>query len=270
MKPEEGLCESLETHSVGFPYCAGATTQIVKVTLLFGLLVLAVCVDGGTQLHVYRYQVHLRGSAVAAPLASSSTSRQPQMSVQLSLAPTSNSSSSRGRACAPVATANRVYDTPDAALEGAASLAEDVALQVFTHYIPAAAAGVVDMEGMSVVQPGSSSSGSSAPEASQPPGQETAAAAAAAEGDSSDAVKRVVLSGADLMLWRLLLLVKLEAAAGQAIGQVALLAASGELQQDFRVSPWVTQHRCLGSGHGRCQAGTANVCMHAPVVCLHA
>jgi hypothetical protein len=43
------------------------------------------------------------------------------------------------------------------------------------------------------------------------------------------------LGPADLLLWRWLACLKLEAAARQAVGQVAPLAGSGELQQDFQV-----------------------------------
>jgi hypothetical protein len=112
-------------------------------------------------------------------------------------------------------------------------LAQLAAEHVFSHFVPAAAEGVTDLEGLSVTQPGTTAT-SSSPQQQREGTAEAAAAAPAADGASA-AAKQVLLSEADLVLWRLLLLAKLQAAGRQAIGQVALLAASGRLQQDFQV-----------------------------------
>jgi hypothetical protein len=116
----------------------------------------------------------------------------------------------------------RVYDTPDAATEGAAELAVQAAQQVYTHYVPAAAEGVVDLEGLSVTQQ----------QQQQHQHQQQELQSQALQSSGSGGAQ---LSEADNMLWRLLLLARLEAAGRQAIGQVAPLAASGQLQQDLKV-----------------------------------
>jgi hypothetical protein len=106
-------------------------------------------------------------------------------------------------ATAAVGKVRRVYDSSDAATDGAAALAVQAAQQVYTHYAPVVTQGGWDAEAAGL------------------------AVSRAAEG--------VQLSEADTMLWRLLLLARIETAGRQAIGQVAPLAASGELQQDLQV-----------------------------------
>jgi hypothetical protein len=150
-----------------------------------------------------RYQLALQGTAVASPL--SAGGRQPQLSVTLSFSPSTAAGigSSTGSSAAsgpPVAKVQRVYDSTDAATDGAGALAVQAAQEVYTHFVPAATEGVTDLLGMTV---------------------------SGAQG--------VQLSEADNMLWRLLLLARLETAGRQAVGQVAPLAASGELQQGLQV-----------------------------------
>lgn len=145
-----------------------------------------------------RYQLALQGTAVASPLAAGG--RQPQLSVTLSFSPSIATASGSSTAPPPVAKVQRVYDSTDAATDGAGALAVQAAQQVYTHFVPAATEGVTDLVGLTV---------------------------SGAQG--------VQLSEADNMLWRLLLLARLETAGRQAVGQVAPLAASGELQQDLQV-----------------------------------
>jgi hypothetical protein len=148
----------------------------------------------------HRYQLNLQGTAVAAPLAA--TGRQPQLLVSLTVQPAGAITISSGiMATAAVATVQRVYDSSDAATDGAAALAVQAAQQVYTHYAPVVTQGGSEAEGLAV----------------------------------SGAAGGIQLSEADTMLWRLLLLAKIESAGRQAIGQVAPLAASGELQQDLQV-----------------------------------
>lgn len=145
-----------------------------------------------------RYQLALQGTAVASPLAAGG--RQPQLSVTLSFSPSIATASGSSTAPPPVAKVQRVYDSTDAATDGAGALAVQAAQQVYTHYVPAATEGVTDLVGLTV---------------------------SGAQG--------VQLSEADNMLWRVLLLARLETAGRQAVGQVAPLAATGELQQDLQV-----------------------------------
>lgn len=146
-----------------------------------------------------RYQLNLQGTAGAAPQAA--LGRQPQLRVSLTIHPAAASSSSSSTAAAAVAKVQRVYNSSDAATDGAAALAVQAAQQLYTHYAPAVAQGGGEAAGL------------------------------ATYGGAGG----VQLSEADNMLWRLLLLAKIETAGRQAIGQVAPLAASGELQQDLQV-----------------------------------
>jgi hypothetical protein len=136
-----------------------------------------------------------------------------------------------------VAKAQRVYDSPDAATEGAAELAVQAAQQVYAHYVPAAAEGIVDLEGLCVTQQHQQGPQQQQQKQQQQQQQEPQAPQGLPSNGSSAAAnsRGVQLSEADNMLWRLLLLSRLEAAGRQAIGQVAPLAASGLLQQDLKV-----------------------------------
>jgi len=194
-----------------------------------------------------QYQLHLQGTAVAAPVPAGG--RQPQLSVTLTLLPDTPSGRSSGSASAPpsVAQVNRVYDSPDAATEGATALAVHAAQLVYEHYIPAIAEGVIDLEGLSVF--GQAAQGTQQQQQQdQTAGQDADAAVAQATAEGSNAAAQgVQLSAADNMLWRLLLLCKVEAAGRQAVGQVAPLAASGELQQELKVRVKLQHVHVLGT-----------------------
>lgn len=171
------------------------------------------------------YRLNLCGTAVAAPLQSTG-SRQPQLSVKLSIWPDTGAGVVEP---APIAQLNQLYDSSDSATEGAAALAIQVAQQVYTHYVPAATEGIVDLEGLEVQRQGASST--QLQQQQEVDGQQLLQGGSSSSSGSSG----VQLGEGDVVLWRLLLLGRLEAAGRQAVGQVAPLAASGELQQDLKV-----------------------------------
>lgn len=161
-----------------------------------------------------RVELQLQGRALAA-----GTSNR-QLSASVTLYQPNSSSDSFSGAGSIASSSSRTFESPEAAVEGATDLAAAAVQDAIQQYETAVAAA------------GSSSSSSLAGLTLHIPPQQQQQQRQPEE----EEVGAGIFCTADLLLWHWLAFVKLEAACRQAVGQVAPLAGSGKLSQDFEVS----------------------------------